>query len=122
MNFLLDANVPRSVLQVLAQHGHSGTLLADIGLGDAPDDRVATRARAHGAVLVTRDLDFADVRAYPPKDSPGILVLRLPDDWTAGRIVSLVDRFFSTIELVPHIPGHLVILEPHQVRFRPGLQ
>jgi predicted nuclease of predicted toxin-antitoxin system len=95
MRFLLDANMPRSALALLMQHGHEAEHVKDIGLGNAPDGEIAAQAFADGAVLVTRDLDFADVRRYPPQRTPGFLVLRIPDDWTAKQIVALLGRFLS---------------------------
>jgi predicted nuclease of predicted toxin-antitoxin system len=121
MNFLLDANMPRSAIRVLAEHEHTAIHVNDVGLGDALDEQVAAWAVAESAVLITRDLDFADIRSYPPRASPGILVVRVPDDWTAIRIVGLLEEFLSMEELVTRIPGHLVILDRNQARFRPAL-
>jgi len=121
MKFLLDANMPRSTLDVLRAHKHEAWHVKGIGLGDATDERIAAQARGLNAALVTRDLDFADVRAYPPESAPGFLVLRVPDNWTAARILALMQRFLGMTDLVARIPGHLVMLDPRQVRFRPGL-
>jgi predicted nuclease of predicted toxin-antitoxin system len=118
---LLDANMPRSSLALLLRYGHSADHAKDLGLGDAPDGAIAARVRAEGAVLVTRDLDFADIRGYPPQDGPGILVFRVPDHWTAAHIVAPLDRFPSTESLAERLPGHLAILDRPQVRFRPAL-
>jgi hypothetical protein len=45
------------------------------------------------AAILTRDLDFADIRRYPPEGYHGIVVLRLPDAAVAQDIVSVVKRF-----------------------------
>lgn len=120
MKFLLDANMPRSALTALCSFGHSADHVRDIGLGDATDDRIAASAVATTATLVSRDLDFADVRRFPPQDTQGILVLRLPDDTLADEVASVIVRFLRT-SMVTHLPGHLVILERDRVRFRPAL-
>lgn len=98
MKFLLDANMPHSTLVVFAEHGHTAEHVRDIGIGDAPDEEIAARACADAAVLVTRDLDFADVCSYPPEAAPGILVLRVADDWTARRITALVGEFLNAAQ------------------------
>ena len=121
MRILLDANMPRSALAVPRRHGHDAEHVRDTGLGAAGDAEVAARARADGAVLVTRDLDFADVRNYPAAGTPGMLVLRVPDDRTTRRIVDLLDKLLAMDALVARLPGHLAILDPHHVRFRPAL-
>ncbi len=122
MRFLVDANMPRSTLALLAGLGHVGEHARDLGLGNAPDTQIAARARESGAAILTRDVDFADIRHYPPHDFAGIIVLRMPDDAVAQAIVNLLERFLKQAELVAQLPGHLVILEPDRVRFRPALQ
>jgi predicted nuclease of predicted toxin-antitoxin system len=79
MRFLLDANMPRSAIGTLSARGHHVEFARDIGLGAAPDTQIAERARQTGNALLTRDLDFADIRQYPPGQYGGIVVLRLPD-------------------------------------------
>jgi predicted nuclease of predicted toxin-antitoxin system len=118
---LVDANLPRSCLPLLRDSGHTAEHARDIGLGGAPDSQIAAHARATGAVLLTRDLDFADIRSYPPSDYPGLVVLRLPDDAVAQQILKVLERFLKKSELVSRVGGHLVILEADRVRFRPPL-
>ena len=77
MRFLVDANLPRSAAELLVQCGHQVEFLCDIGLAAVSDDLVAARARDTLATLLTRDLDFADVRQYPPGDYFGYECPRL---------------------------------------------
>ena len=119
---MLDANMPRSALSVISAHGHRVDHVKDFGMWGDTDQRIAEWANTEGAALITRDLDFADVRSYPPESSAGFLVLRVPDNWTAPRIAKLLDRFFGMTDLVAQIPGHLVILDPQQARYRPALE
>ena len=120
MKFLLDANMPRSALAALRNFGHVVDHVREIGLGDATDDRIAASALAFEAVLVSRDLDFADVRRFPPEVTQGILVLRLPDDTRSDEVSAVLSQFLGSALLV-RLPGHLVILEGDRVRFRPAL-
>jgi predicted nuclease of predicted toxin-antitoxin system len=121
MRFLVDANVPRSAIALLQQFGHSAEHVRDLGLGASPDAEIALHAQGAGAILLTRDLDFADIRAYPPESRPGIIVMRLPDDAVARQILNLLERFLKQVDLVAQASGHLVILEADRVRFRPSL-
>ena len=66
MRFLIDANLPRAVIAALERAGHQVEFARDVGLGTAPDEQIAAHARESGAALLTRDMDFADVRRYPP--------------------------------------------------------
>jgi len=119
--FLIDANLPRSVVALLKSLGHDVEFARDIGLADAPDRDIATRAKRTGAVLLTRDLDFANIRQYPPEDYPGLVVLRLHDDATAPAIVEVVERFVREPAFLAALRGRLAILEGDRVRFRPPL-
>lgn len=121
MNFLLDANMPRAALRVLREAGHLAQHVRDMGLGNATDEAIDQLAQAEGWILITRDLDFADTRNYPPESSSGRLVLRVDDTSTARDISQLLERFLTQQDLVRQIPGHLVILDSLRVRFRPAL-
>lgn len=121
MLFLLDANLPRSLVTLLRGFGHRVEFARDIGLGAAPDRDIAARAKLTGAVLLTRDMDFANIRQYPPEDFPGLVVLRLPDDATARVIAGIVERFLREPSFLSALGGRLTIVEADRVRFRPRL-
>lgn len=113
--------MPRSAVNVVCNLGHEVELARDIGLGDAPDSRIAEHAIATSAVLVTRDLDFADIRRHPPERYDGIVVLRLSDDATADDVAKVFERFLRQPSFLNRLRGHLAIVEPERVRFRPAL-
>jgi predicted nuclease of predicted toxin-antitoxin system len=119
--FLIDANLPRSLVALLRGLGHDVEFVRDIGLAAAPDQDIAARARQTGAALLTRDLDFANIRRYPPEDYPGLVVLRLPDDATADAIAAVVARFVREPAFLASVSGRLAIVEADRVRFRPPL-
>src|SRR5579862_6530452 len=89
MRFLIDANLPRTVIAVVRSLGHHAEFARDIGLGAATDDQIAKHALHYRAALLTRDLDFADIRRYPPHQYSGIVVLRLPDTAVAEEIAAV---------------------------------
>ena len=121
MRFLIDANLPRSIVELIVRLGHEAAFARDIGLGAAPDAAIAAHARATQAALLTRDLDFADVRNYPPEQYSGIVVFRFPDDVVAKEIVRLAEIFLREPKFVGQLSGRLVIVERDRVRFRPAL-
>jgi predicted nuclease of predicted toxin-antitoxin system len=118
MKFLFDANMPRAAQRVALARGHAVEYARDIGFGDASDAHIAEHARTTGAILVTRDTDFADIRNISPNDFPGIPVLRLPHNTTAAQIANILDRILGAEELVMKMPGHLAIADSWRVRFR----
>jgi predicted nuclease of predicted toxin-antitoxin system len=121
MLFFVDANLPRSVTGLLIELGHAVEFARDAGFGSAADVQIAAHIRRTTAALLTRDLDFGDVRRYPPEDYDGIVVLRLPDDMVARDICDVIARFLSEPLFVESLPGRLAVVEPQRVRFRPPL-
>jgi predicted nuclease of predicted toxin-antitoxin system len=121
MRFLIDANMPRSIIALVASLGHEVEFARDVGLAAAPDHEIAARAQSTGAALLTRDLDFADVRRYPPSLYPGIIVLRLSDGVIAKEIMGVTERFLRDATFVGNLAGRLAIVEQDRVRFRPAL-
>ena len=103
MRFLIDANLPRAVIAVVQSLGHQMEFARDIGLASATDEQIAQHALRYRAALITRDLDFADIRRYPPDRYSGIVVLRLPDTAVAEEIAKALKRFLSA-------PGFVAVL------------
>jgi len=73
----LDENLPRDAADLLSEAGHDVTSVSAQGLGGDRDAVIAAVCAEENRTLITADTDFADIRAYPPGDSPGIIVLRL---------------------------------------------
>jgi predicted nuclease of predicted toxin-antitoxin system len=122
MRFLIDANLPRAAIVVCQKFGHQVEFARDIGLAAASDEQIAARANQSSAALLTRDMDFADVRRYPPDQYPGIVVLRLPDTAVALEIVRVLERFLMVPEFLEALAGRLAIVEVDRVRFRPPIE
>jgi predicted nuclease of predicted toxin-antitoxin system len=79
LNFKLDENMPADLATHLREAGHEVANVVEEGLGGEDDPPVLTAATAEGRILLTFDLDFADVRHYPPGTHAGIVVFRLHD-------------------------------------------
>ena len=59
MRFLVDAQLPPALARRLEAWGHVAEHVADVGMAAAPDHRVREYAAGIGAVIVTKDEDFA---------------------------------------------------------------
>ena len=118
---MIDANLPRTVIAVVRSLGHHAEFARDIGLGSAADDQIAKHALHYRAALLTRDLDFADIRRYPPDQYLDIVVLRVPDTAVAEEIAAVLKRFLSEPGFIASLAGRLAIVEEDRVRFRPPL-
>ena len=93
MRFLVDANMPRSTLALLAALGHVGEHTRDIGLGHAPDRQIAAHARSTGAAILTRWRGFCQHPQLPPHEFQGLVVMRMPDDAVAQTVANSSNVF-----------------------------
>ena len=78
MRFKLDEHLPLQLKHLLTESGHDAVTILDQGMRGATDSQVASACRREERVLLTQDIDFADIRTYPPGNYPGIVVFRLP--------------------------------------------
>jgi predicted nuclease of predicted toxin-antitoxin system len=77
VKFKLDENLPAELGLLLRQSGHEAHSVHDEHLEGSTDTAIAQACQMEQRVLITLDLDFADIRLYPPQQSSGIIVLRL---------------------------------------------
>ena len=77
MRFKTDENLPIEAAEILRTAGYDALTVDEQSLNGAPDENIEEVCRAEGRILVTLDLDFADLRRYPLEGSPGRIVLRL---------------------------------------------
>lgn len=59
MRFLVDAQLPPALARWLAQQGYEAEHVADINLATASDGAIWQHAEQSGAVILTKDEDFA---------------------------------------------------------------
>jgi len=76
VKFKIDENLPVVFATDLKAAGHDAETVRDEALESAADDIVLAACDRESRVLVTEDLDFANVVAYPPERHQGIMVLR----------------------------------------------
>ncbi len=79
MKVKLDENMPADLGTLLVKGGHDVHGVLDESLGGSADSVIVEAARREERILMTFDLDFADVRNYPPGSHAGIVVFRLRD-------------------------------------------
>ena len=77
VRFKIDENLPGDVVDLLRSGGFDARHVLDQGMGGSDDVPLAMACVKERRAIVTLDLDFADIRKYPPADHPGIVVLRL---------------------------------------------
>lgn len=72
MKFKIDENLPVEIAVLLRDAGYDATTVVDQGLGGSADPGIASVCRNEDRVLVTLDMDFADIRTYPPDHQTSI--------------------------------------------------
>ena len=76
MRFKVDENLPAEVAELLRADGHEADTVREEGLAGEDDPMLAARIQAEARAIITADLDFGDIRAYPPCEYAGIIVFR----------------------------------------------
>lgn len=101
---------------MLTHAGHDASTVAQQAMGGRPDPDIADVFRAEDRAVVTLDLDFADIRTYPPADYMGIIVLRM----FRQDKDSVLSAAASLLPLLEHEPftGMPWIVDEMRVRIR----
>ncbi len=120
MRFLTDENLPRIAVELLRELGHDVLDIREASMGGASDLQVAEVAMEEQRILVTQDLDFANILQYPPDEYAGIVVLRVPRP-TQHRVTETLRGFLSVVD-AKMIHSALVIVEPGSYRVRRSLE
>ena len=116
MRFKVDENLPPFIAATLRQGGFDAVTVGDQSLSGTKDDNLAPLCASEGRILVTLDLDFADIRVYPPGSSPGIVVLR-PDGQDRSDLALAAALLLATLT-ENEVSGALWIVERSRVRVR----
>ena len=116
MKFKIDENLPVEVAELLRQAGYGATTVYDQNLGGKADAEIASVCQEEERALVTLDTDFADIRAYPPAEYSGFIVLRLKRQ-DKPYVLELFTRLTAMLTAEP-LAGHLWIVEEGRVRVR----
>jgi len=116
LKFKVDENLPLECAACLRDAGYDTETAGSEKLSGANDARLFERCQAESRILVTLDLDFANVYAYPPGSSAGIVVLR-PRTQDTRTILSLLKRLIVVMAERPP-QRQLWIVEPGRIRYR----
>jgi len=116
MRFKLDENLSRHLKEIFPPLGHEASTAGDEHLLSQPDSAIAAAARSEGRILLTLDVEFANLKKYAPGTHPGIFVFR-PHKFSPVAVNLLVEQFLRTTN-VERLKGCLVIIEPSRARIR----
>jgi predicted nuclease of predicted toxin-antitoxin system len=77
VRFKIDENLPPESSALLQNSGHDALTVWDQRLQGQPDLTIARVCQEERRIFITLDLDFADIRTYPPDQYSGLIVMRL---------------------------------------------
>jgi predicted nuclease of predicted toxin-antitoxin system len=118
MQFKIDENLPVEAATLLGQAGHEALTIHDQQMVGQPDPQVASVCQSEQRGLLTLDLDFSDIRTYPPADYFGIIVLR-PRTQSKPAVLSLIGQIVPLFDSEPLV-GCLWIVQETGLRIREG--
>ena len=116
LRFKLDENLPHRVAPALRSLDHDVETAISESLAGAIDADLLAACTAEDRILITLDLDFADIRVYPPGSHRGIWVLR-PAEQTFDTIVALALAGVR-LSAVERTVGQLWVIDKKRVRIR----
>jgi predicted nuclease of predicted toxin-antitoxin system len=112
----LDENLSRHLKVPLSQRGHDVSTALEEGLLGKIDMEVGAAAKSEDRMIFTLDLDFADLRRFPPASHPGVVFYR-PRSVGPLAVNQFVLSFAQQTEL-SELARSLAIVEPHRIRVR----
>ena len=116
MRFKVDENLPVGAATLLLKAGHDVQAVLQQGLGGQPDADIANACQRERRILITLDIDFADIRTYPPEQFHGLIVLRLRQQDRA-HVLDVLGRLLQILGS-ESIQGQLWIVEEDRIRIR----
>ncbi len=116
MKFKVDENLPVEVAEFLRTRGFDAQTVYDENLIGAEDASIFMVCQSEERIILTMDLDFADLQRYPPVDTAGIVVLRL-NQQRRDYILAFMPRLIRLLE-TEHVAGSLCIVDEIRTRIR----
>lgn len=105
MRFKIDENLPTESAKLLNDAGHDALTIHDQRMVGELDSRVSAVCQSEHRALLTLDLDFSDIRAYPPAEHHGIVVLR-PRTQAKPAVMQLLTQLIRLLASEP-LEGNL---------------
>lgn len=115
MPFLVDENLPSGIVSYLRSNGHDVLDVAASPLRGSADKTLWALSASEKRIIITRDLDFPfpGVRPFPA----GVILLRVPTDFTAPQITELFKKSFESIP-PGDLGGCIAVISPGRIRVR----
>lgn len=117
MRFKLDDKMPIVVADILKDHGHEAETVYSEAISGIRDPALLEVCEREQRILLTLDLDFANLVDYPPGSYPGIAIFRLGFAGPNAVIVA-VRRWLLATAASPPEPDALWIVSDNRIWVR----
>lgn len=114
MKLKLDENLDARLGSLLKEAGHNVLTVRDQNLLGIEDQALYEWCIAEGRILVSLDKDFSNVLRFPPQGTPGLVVLRGPDDLSPTLRILMQTLVQALVSNSP--VGKLWIVEAGRIR------
>jgi predicted nuclease of predicted toxin-antitoxin system len=113
---LVDVGVSRTTVQVLRGQGHEVLSLIEEHLERLSDAEILQKAKQEACIVVTFDLDFADLLALGAHILPSVIIFRLYNQTPS----SVTPRLLQVLEECGKdlVAGAIVTVEDSRYRLR----
>ncbi|MDH5716947.1 MAG: DUF5615 family PIN-like protein [Spirochaetia bacterium] len=116
MKFKIDENLPTDLKNILKDNSFDAHLVFDENIQGIDDKSLINISKKENRIFLTMDLDFSDIREYPPQDYHGIIVLR-PKNQDVETINTLVKKVIPVLRNID-ISGKLLIVDQNKIRIK----
>jgi predicted nuclease of predicted toxin-antitoxin system len=116
VKFLADMGVSMSTATSLRDAGHDAVHLRDEGLLKLEDSEILDKARSESRIVLTFDLDFADLLAASGEKLPSVIIFRLRNQTPSSvrpRLFEIVSECETDLNA-----GAVVVVEETRYRVR----
>lgn len=119
MRFLADMCVDVRIVRWLREQGHDAAHLRDEGLHRMPNGKIFNKAISEGRIVLTFDLDFADIAALTGGKKASVILFRLRNTRTSHVIERLSTVLEDSLEVLGK--GAVITVEEtrHRIRYLP---
>ena len=115
MKFKLDENFGTRTQEIFRSLGHDVETVRSQDLQGCSDQHLFEVCCTENRCLVTLDLDFADVVRFPPSQSSGIVVIRVPHNPSLALLEQMARQFLRAAEQFT-LEKRLLIVEVGRIR------
>lgn len=116
MKFKIDENLPTEFAEILQECGYDAMTVYQQKLKGEKDPILLEICQQEGRILITLDLDFANIKNYPPEQFLGIIVFRVSRQ-DKPYLLSILQNIIPLFKQ-EKIKNHLWIVEEKRIRIR----